>query len=171
MPRHDTVTLNEHLSLTVTSLYSTVCSSLLHTSFLQLIVVIPPFQQMVPLSHIKTQLKELRYSSGVIQCLSQLGGWGQCVEQMGDAALTLLVLDVHVRWCGKMMYGLWSCTITCKFTPLVSCGTPFFSDRVDVDTYNSTMHRGFRDCLPVSARASTRGKDDLSVWGRWEVGP
>ena len=26
-------------------------------------------------------------------------------------------------------------------------------------------HSGFRDCLPVSVRASTRGKDDLSVWG------
>ena len=32
-------------------------------------------------------------------------------------------------------------------------------------------HSGFRDCLPVSVRASTRREDDLSVQGRWEVEP
>ena len=36
---------------------------------------------------------------------------------------------------------------------------------------NQQYHSGLRGCLPVSVRASTRGKDDLSVWWRWEVEP
>ena len=33
------------------------------------------------------------------------------------------------------------------------------------------QHCGLRDCLPVSVRVSTRGKEDIAVWGRWKVGP
>ena len=64
---------------------------------LQSAVVIPLLLWMVLLIHIKTQLRELRYSSDVTQGLSQLGGWQQCVHQIGGGTLTLLVMDVHVR--------------------------------------------------------------------------
>ena len=68
--------------------------------------VTPLSQQMVLLSHIKTQLRELRYLLDVIQCLSQSGGWQLCVGLMEGGLLTLLVLCVHVRGCGKMLYEL-----------------------------------------------------------------
>ena len=51
---------------------------------------------MAPLIHIITHWRVLRYSSAVIQGLSQLGGQGQCVQQMEDGLLTLLVLCAYV---------------------------------------------------------------------------
>ena len=63
---------------------------------LQSTAVIPLLLWMAPLNHIKTQLRELRYFSDVIQCLSQLGGRQQCVEQMEGGALTLLITGAHV---------------------------------------------------------------------------
>ena len=59
-------------------------------------VVVPLLLQMVPLTHIKTQLRELRYSSDVTQDLCQLEGSELCVQQIGDGILTLLVLCAHV---------------------------------------------------------------------------
>jgi len=59
-------------------------------------VVIPLLLWMVLLDHIKTQLRELRYSSDVTQGLSQLGEGQQCVEQMEDGAQILLLLCAHV---------------------------------------------------------------------------
>ena len=53
--------------------------------------------EMVPLRHTKSQLRELRYSSGVTQGLSQLGGWEQCVLQIRGGPLTLLIIGAHVR--------------------------------------------------------------------------
>ena len=52
---------------------------------------------MAPLGHITTQLRELRYSSDVTQHLSQLGGWGQCVERMEGGTLSLPLLCAQVR--------------------------------------------------------------------------
>ena len=63
---------------------------------LQSTVVIPLLPWMVLLIPIKTQLRVLRYCSCVTQCLCQLGGRQQYVQQMGDGLLTLLVLFVHV---------------------------------------------------------------------------
>ena len=63
---------------------------------LQSTVVIPLFLKMAPLGHTRTHWRELRYSSNVTQGLSQLGEWGQCVEQMEDGTLTLLLLCAHV---------------------------------------------------------------------------
>ena len=67
-----------------------------HLFLPQSTVVILLFQEMAPLNHIKTQLRELRYSSDVTQGLFQLGGWGQCVEQMGGGSLILPLLCAHV---------------------------------------------------------------------------
>ena len=75
---------------------TTWCVSCGFNFALQSTVVIPLLLWMVPLNHIKTQLRELRYSSDVTQGLSQLGGWGQCVEQMGGGTLTLPLLCAHV---------------------------------------------------------------------------
>ena len=68
-----------------------LCHSIQSVVGSQLLLVI------APLSHIKTQLRELRYSSGVTQGLSQLGGWGQCAEQMEGGTLTLPLLCAQVR--------------------------------------------------------------------------
>ena len=64
---------------------------------LQSTVVLPLFLWMAPMNHIKTHWRELRYSSCVTQCLFQLGGWGQCVEQMEGGTLTLPLLCAQVR--------------------------------------------------------------------------
>lgn len=53
--------------------------------------------QMASLRHMKTQLRELRYFSGVTQSLCQLREWGQRVHQMGDGILTQPVLNAMVR--------------------------------------------------------------------------
>ena len=63
---------------------------------LQSTVVIPLLLWMVLLNLIKTQLRELRYSSDVTQCLFQLREGGECVEQIRDGVLTLQITDVHV---------------------------------------------------------------------------
>ena len=67
----------------------------LHFS-LQSTVVIPLLLWTVPLILIKTQLRELRYCIVVTQGLSHLGGWQQCVEQIGGGTLTLLITGAHV---------------------------------------------------------------------------
>ena len=134
--------------------------------------MIPLFQLMVPVLPIKTQRRELRYSSGVIQGLSQLGGWGQCVEQMAGGLLILLIWCAHVRWCGRMMYELWSCTIPCKFSPLVSCGTPSFAGRTNVEAFNSTtvgseiVYQCQSGFLPEGRMTAVCGED-----GRWNPHP
>ena len=66
------------------------------SSSFQSTVVIPLLLQMVPLIHIKTQLRELRYSSDVTQGLSCLQGWLLLVHLMGSGALTQLILYAHV---------------------------------------------------------------------------
>ena len=53
---------------------------------------------MAPLIHIKTHWRELRYSSSVTWGLSQLGGQGQCVGQMGGGTLTQLDLYAQVKY-------------------------------------------------------------------------
>ena len=68
---------------------------------LKSIVVIPLFLEMVPLEHIKTQLRVLRLCSGVTQGLSQLGIWQQSVHQMEDGALTQQNLGVLVSYVVK----------------------------------------------------------------------
>ena len=51
---------------------------------------------MVPLIHIKTQLRELRYFSVVTECLFQLRGWLLLVHLMEGGHLTQTILDAHV---------------------------------------------------------------------------
>ena len=42
-----------------------------------------------------------------------------------------------------------------------------WSDRWAIQQYHSCL----RVSLPVSTRVSTRGKEDIAVWGRWKVEP
>ena len=84
---------------------------------LQSTVVIPLLPWMVPLIHIKTQLRELRYSSDVTQVLFHLGGWQQCVEQIEGGTLTLLIIGVHVRmWCHR--HSKIAIYTSCTFVPV-----------------------------------------------------
>ena len=64
--------------------------------FFQPTVVIPLSLEMAQLIHIKIQLREPRYTSCVTQGLFQLGGWEQCVQQIGGGTLTLSILFVPV---------------------------------------------------------------------------
>ena len=73
---------------------------------LQSTAVIPLFLWMVRLNHIKTQLRELRFSSNVTQSLFQLRGWEQCVEQIRGGTLTLLILLAHVSIIYSMLMSL-----------------------------------------------------------------
>ena len=73
---------------------------------LQPTVVIPLFLWMVRLNHIKTQLRELRFSSNVTQSLFQLRGWQQYVEQTRGGALTLLIIGAHVSIIYSMLMSL-----------------------------------------------------------------
>ena len=68
----------------------------MYSSFIQSTVATPLSLEMALLILIKAQLRELWYSSGVTQGLAHLGGWQQCVEQMGGGTLTLLLLCAHV---------------------------------------------------------------------------
>jgi len=58
---------------------------------LQSVVGDPSSLKIVPLIFVKTQLRELRCSSDATRGLSQLAGWGQCVEQIRGGCLTLLL--------------------------------------------------------------------------------
>jgi len=80
-----------HIMLIAQLLVSNTSSS----SF-QSTVVIPMSLVMAPLNHIKTQLRELKYSSDVTQCLFQLRGWELFVELMGCGPLTRIILIAHV---------------------------------------------------------------------------
>ena len=95
--------LSEDLVRNDTVMYNSICLPFLlnwkvcyFALLFQSVVGDPLPLTMVPLRHTKTQLRELRYSSSVIQGLSQLGRWGQCVEQMGGGALTLPLLCAQV---------------------------------------------------------------------------
>ena len=58
-----------------------------HVGYLQQTVVILLCQETVPLRHIKTHFRVLRYSSDVAQGLFKLAGRGQCVKEMEGGIL------------------------------------------------------------------------------------
>ena len=64
----------EILLLLESSLISLETGKWIIIFFFQLVVGVPLPLKMVPLIHIKIQLRELRYSSDATQGLSQLGG-------------------------------------------------------------------------------------------------
>ena len=89
-------TLCLHLSLLRCGIIIIIIIIIICSSLFQSVVRDPLSPTMVPLSHIKTQLRELRYSSDVTQGLSQLEEGQQCVEQMKGGTLTLQLLDAQV---------------------------------------------------------------------------
>ena len=62
--------------------------------------------------------------------------------------LSLLLFCSQLHWLWSSLLFLWS-------------------DRGAIQQY----HSWFRDILPVSVRISSRGKEDITVWGRWKVEP
>ena len=73
-----------------------MCNSAISV-WLQSAVGSPDPLPMVSLRHMKTQLRELRFFSGVTQSLCKLREWEQCVHQMGGGVLTQLLLNAMVR--------------------------------------------------------------------------
>ena len=139
--------LSEDLARNDTVMYNSIClPSLLNWKvcyfalLFQSVVGDPLPLTMVPLRHTKTQLRELRYSSSVIQGLSQLGRWGQCVEQMEDGALTLPLLCAQVWYFKHGPNVIWLVYTPCGAFPSQPSSINLFSltRHLPLPTHNQT---------------------------------
>ena len=128
--------------------------------------MIPLPLEMGPLRTIKTQLRVLRYDLDVTHSTPQLAGWWQCVHKMGGGTLTLPLLCVQVslfnlQYMDYVPNPNHSCS---ELRSSLLCQSGYCGS---LQQYSS----GLRGILSVSARAVTRGKEDLGVWRRWKMEP